>query len=61
MVVAPYNGGCWALHAEIGMTITFPGHPTSVTQYYLTNNCTILCRLPTYLHRFQVIECDAYV
>jgi len=37
MVVAPCGSG-WALRAGIGMTINFPGHPMSVTQYYLAMN-----------------------
>jgi len=56
-------GDEWARRAGIGMTINLPGHPMLVTQHYFTtNNWTILFGLlSTYLHCFQVIECDVPV
>jgi len=35
-MVAPVvvGGPCVAMRSGIGMTITFPGHPMSVTQHY---------------------------
>jgi len=44
MIVAPCGGG-WAQRAEIGMSINLPGHPISVTQWYLSKNDTHVIRV----------------
>jgi len=57
------GGPCDAMRLGIGMTITIPGYPMSVTRHYFNHEYLYnFIRVVVYsFASFQLIECDVYV